>query len=141
MTAPIGPQVASGEWVARLASLVHTIRPDWQEPGIRSALTKVADRPLLDVALAALAACRRIDQRTPAVIACDGDHWPKAQAQRTYTESGIVTYCAHGEPGTRCLECFPRIHTGVGPTPEQRAAIRAALANPTAPIAEEDDDL
>ena len=129
MTQPIGPQVASGEWIARLANLVHTIRPDWQEPGIRSALAKVADRPLLDVALAALAACRRIDQRTPAVIACDGDHWPKAQAQRTYTEPGIVTYCPHGEPGMRCTECYPsRPHSGTGPTPEQRAAMRAAIA-------------
>ena len=130
MTQPIGPQVASGEWVARLASLVHTIRPDWQEPGIRSALAKVADRPLLDVALAALAACRRIDQRTPAVIACDGDHWPKGQqAQRTYTEPGIVTYCPHGEPGMRCLECHPRTHQGTLPTPEQRATMREAIAD------------
>lgn len=127
MIQPIGPQTVTGEWVARLASLVHEIRPDWQEPGIRSALAKVVDRPLLDVTVAAVAACRRIDQRTPAVIACDGDHWPKAQAQRTYTEPGIVTYCPHGEPGTRCLICHPRTHQGVGPTPEQRAAIRAAI--------------
>ena len=56
MTQHIGPQNVSGEWVARLASLVHELRPDWQEPGIRSALTRVADRPLIDVAAAAVAA-------------------------------------------------------------------------------------
>ena len=128
MTQPIGPQVASGDWVARLANLVHTIRPDWQEPGIKTVLGKVCDRPLVDVAAAALAACRRIDQRTPAVIACDGDHWPKAALTRTYVEPLIVTYCEHGEPGTRCTECHPRAHHGHGPTPEQRAAMRAAIA-------------
>lgn len=127
MTTPIGPQRTPAEWTARLASLVHTIRPDWQEPGIRAALAKVADRPLLDVAVAAVAACRRLDQRTPAVIACDGAHWPKADAQRTYTESVIVTYCEHGEPGTRCLLCHPRTHHGTGPTDEQRATMRAAI--------------
>lgn len=128
MTQPIGPQQTDRDWTARLASLVHEIRPDWQEPGIRTALGKVCDRPLVDVAAAAVAACRRIDQRTPAVIACDGDHWPKAQAQRTYAEPGIVTYCEHGEPGARCLECHPRTHQGTPPTPEQRATMREAIA-------------
>ena len=91
MTQPIGPPVVTREWVARLASLVHELRPDWQEPGIRSALTRVADRPLIDVAAAAIAASRRTDQRTPAIIAADGTHWAKADTQRTYTEAGIVT--------------------------------------------------
>ena len=61
MTQPIGPQVTNGEWVHRLASLVHELRPDWDEPGIRSVLAKVADRPLIDVAAAAVAACRHQD--------------------------------------------------------------------------------
>ena len=123
----IGPPVVTREWVARLASLVHELRPDWQEPGIRSALTRVADRPLIDVAAAAIAASRRTDQRTPAIIAADGTHWAKADTQRTYTEAGIITYCSHGEPGMRCTECHPRHHQGTGPTDEQRAAIRSAI--------------
>ena len=125
----LGPQHLPTEWVARLASLVHELRPDWDEPGVRSVLSKVADRPLIDVASAAVAACRRIDQRTPSVIAASGSHWPDASnSQRTYTEPGIVTYCEHGEPGMRCLECYPRrTPTGTGPTPEQRAAIRAGI--------------
>ena len=126
MTQPIGPQTVTGEWVARLASLVHELRPDWQEPGIRAALAKVADRPLIDVAAAALAACRRTDQRTPAIIAADGSHWPKADTQRTYTEAGVVTYCSHGEPGTRCLICHPRTHQPI--TDDTRALIAAAKA-------------
>ena len=76
MNQPIGPQVTNGEWVHRLASLVHELRSDWQEPGIRSALAKVADRPLADVAIAAIqAATTRTDQRTPAIIAMGGSHW------------------------------------------------------------------
>ena len=128
MSQPIGPQHVPTVWLDRLASLIHELRPDWHEPGIRSALAKVADRPLLDVATAAITACRRLDQRAPAVIALDGDHWPKATATRTYTEPGIVTYCEHGEPGMRCLECYPRrTPTGTGPTPEQRAQMRAGI--------------
>ena len=126
---PVGPQTTSSDWVYRLASLVHAIRHDWDEPGVASALRKVADRPLATVARAAIAcAIERTDQRTPAVIALDGDHWPKATATRTYTEPGIVTYCEHGEPGMRCLECYPRrTPTGTGPTPEQRAQMRAGI--------------
>ena len=129
MTQPIGPTCVGTAWVQRLASLVHELRPDWDEPGIRSALSRVADRPLIDVTAAAVAACRRIDQRSPGIIALDGPHWPTAQqAQRTYTEPGIVTYCPHGEPGMRCTECYPRRpHSGTGPTPEQRAVMRAAI--------------
>ena len=124
----LGPQHLPTEWVARLASLVHELRPDWDEHGVRSVLSKVADRPLIDVASAAVAACRRIDQRTPSIIAASGSHWPDASnSQRTYTEPGIVTYCAHGEPGMRCTECYPRHHQGAGPTDEQRAAMRAAI--------------
>ena len=132
----VGPPVVTREWVARLASLVHELRPDWQEPGIRSALTRVADRPLIDVAAAAIAASRRTDQRTPAIIAADGSHWAKADTQRTYTEPGVVTYCEHGEPGMRCTECYPRKpHTGTGPTPEQRQAMRDAVAAGRAKLA------
>ena len=125
---PIGPQTVPGEWVARLASLVHTIRPDWDEPGIRSALAKVAGRPLLDVTHAAIAATRRIDQRTPAIIATDGKHWPGAdEAQRTHAEPGIVTYCEHGRPGAlHCNECQPPVER-TGPTPEQREQMRRAI--------------
>ncbi|MDI9627066.1 MAG: hypothetical protein QM286_00725 [Acidobacteriota bacterium] len=133
----IGPQTVTGEWTARLANLVHTLRPDWQEPGIKAALAKVADRPLIDVASAAIAACRRTDQHTPAIIAASGNHWPDpTNAQRTYIEPGIITRCQHGKPGIRCTECYPlRTHSGTGPTPEQKAAIRAAVAAGRAELA------
>ena len=128
MSQPLGPPMLPTEWVTRIASLVHTIRPDWHEPGIRAALAKVADRPLIDVTIAAVTACRRVDQRIPDIIAMDGTHWPgPTVAQRTYTEPGIVTRCEHGEIGARCLECNPRKTAGPSLTPEMRAQIRAAL--------------
>ena len=71
-----GPETTSMQWVKQLAVLIHEIRPEWAEPGIASALTKVADRPLADVAIAAIqAATTRTDQRTPAIIAMGGSHW------------------------------------------------------------------
>ena len=125
---PIGPSAVPQEWIGRLASLVATIRPDWQEPGIRAALHKVADRPLVDVAQAALAACLRVDQRTPDVISRDGPHWPSGrQAQRTYTEPGIVTRCDHGLIGARCDTCNPKTRQGVPCPPNLRATMREAI--------------
>ena len=127
---PIGPRQLPTEWVARLASLVHAIRTDWDEAGIRATLAKLADRPLIDVTHAAINACRRTDQTTPAIIAMDGKHWPAAaDTTRTYAEPGVVTYCAHAEPGMSCTICYPR-HlggTGVMPTAEQRARMRADI--------------
>ena len=71
-----GPDTTTTHWIKRLATLIHEIRPDWAEPGIASALAKVADRPLADVAVAAIkAATTRTDQRTPAIIGMGGSHW------------------------------------------------------------------
>ena len=128
MTQPIGPTYVGTAWVQRLASLVHELRPDWDEPGIRSALSRVADRPLIDVTAAAVAACRRIDQRSPGIIALDGPHWPTAQqAQRTYTEPGIVTRCEHGIVGARCPDCYPTERRGTSLSPEMRERMRADI--------------
>lgn len=77
-TTNIGPMTTSSEWVERLAVLINVIRPDWGVRGIRAALRKVSNRPLRDVTLAALAATARTDQRTPAIIALDGEHWRQA---------------------------------------------------------------
>ena len=135
---PIGPRTVETAWASRLANLVHAIRHDWDEAGIRSAILKVADRPLLEVAVAALAATGRVDQRTPAVIALDGEHWrilhpAPAPAPRTPV---LITYCEHNEPGRSCSECFPPVPVERAlPTAEQKAAIRAAVAAGRAELA------
>ena len=128
MSQPIGPTYVGTAWVQRLASLVHELRPDWDEPGIRSALSRVADRPLIDVTAAAVAACRRVDQRSPGIIALDGQHWPTGQqAQRTYTESGLLTRCEHGIVGARCPDCYPTERRGTSLSPEMRERMRADI--------------
>ena len=126
---PIGPRTVETAWIGRLASLVHAIRNDWDEQGIRSALLKVADRPLADVARAAISATSRTDQRTPAVIALDGEHWRAPGSAPTVTTApGIVTRCEHKLPGLSCTECYPRtVASRAVPTPEQKEAIRAAV--------------
>lgn len=58
-----------------IAFLVAAVRPDWATPGIMAALDQVRDKPLADVAVAAIRAAGRTDQRTPAVIAMAGEHW------------------------------------------------------------------
>ena len=120
----VGPQHLPTEWVPRLASLVNAIRSDWDEAGIRSVLHKVTDRPLGDVTIAAVtAALTRTDQRTPAVIATTGKHWPNHGAH-TYAEPGVVTYCEHGRPGAlHCPDCTASIDK---PDPARIAEIRRA---------------
>jgi hypothetical protein len=59
-----------------LAFLIHEIRGDWDEHGVNTVLRKCSDKPLPDVVAAALdCATRRHDQRTPACIALEGEHW------------------------------------------------------------------
>lgn len=129
--------------VERLAKSVNGLRPDWPWNSLVTFIeTHLTDRAYRDVAVALAYIAADPETRTPKRVLEPGPWWNVGPAAATKaTEPGIVTYCAHGEPGTRCLECHPHTHRGIGPTPEQRAAIRAALANPTAPIAEEDDDL
>ena len=60
---------------ACIAWLVNQQRPDWDRPGIEAVLTKVADRSLVSVTIAAMRATERTTQATPAVIAMPGPHW------------------------------------------------------------------
>lgn len=59
-----------------LAAFVHTVRRDWDEAGIVTALgnARLMGDPF-DLAVAAVAAARDENNRTPAVIAMPGPHW------------------------------------------------------------------
>ena len=93
-----GPDTTTTHWIKRLATLIHEIRPDWAEPGIASALAKVADRPLADVAVAAIkAATTRTDQRPPAIIGMGGSHW----GQDANSSNGGNSYRPTTSPRTR----------------------------------------
>lgn len=58
-----------------IAAAVNGRRPDWGTAGIMAALAKVQHRDATHVRTAAIAATRRTDQHSPAVIALDGAHW------------------------------------------------------------------
>jgi hypothetical protein len=67
--------------LARYIELIRKRLPGevWHKPGIENALgsaRKRADSP--DLAAAAIAAARRPENRTPAVIGMDGPHWREA---------------------------------------------------------------
>lgn len=52
-----------------LGAVVQKVRPQWDEPGIRDALTRAAaDNPFPDVALVAISSARDPQAQTPAVI-------------------------------------------------------------------------
>ena len=89
-----------------LAAVVHEIRDEWDEHGITATLRRCSDRPLADVAAAALyAAIKRTDQRTPACIALPGEHWQALTRLRGETASAPEPRCPdHGET-LPCLTC------------------------------------
>ena len=119
----------------QIAAAVTVIRPRWLQSSLATLLgnlpARFRDRPARDVHLALLWLAYDPQQDTPRLLREDGPWWNLAalagSGTQRATESGIVTRCAHGEPGTRCPECHPRTHRGALPTPEQRAAMRAAI--------------
>lgn len=63
-----------------IAFLVNSVRPDWHTQGVLAVLRDCPTGDVASTAIAALAATRRRDQRTPALIALDGPHWRLADA-------------------------------------------------------------
>lgn len=118
--------------IDRLAAAINALRPDWPASSLRTFIdTHLAGRALPDAAIALTWVACDPTSRTPKRVLESGPWWQAtrpADAQRTYTEPGVVTRCEHGQPSTQCTDCYPRQTAGVGPTPEQRAAIRAAIA-------------
>ena len=126
----------------QIAAAIAAIRPRWLQSSLTTLLgnlpARFRERPARDVHLALLWLAYDPQQDTPRLLREDGPWWNLASltgpGTQHATESGIVTYCAHGEPGTRCPECHPRTHRGTLPTPEQRAQMRAAVAEGKAAI-------
>ena len=91
-----------------LAFVVHAIRPDWDEPGILAAIRKAPAKPLATVAAAAIAcASLRTDQRTPACIALDGDHW-QAKGVAAPVPPYHEPRCTQHRQPLSCPDCRPR---------------------------------
>lgn len=94
-----------------LAAFINTLRPDWDATGVYAALGKardLADAPSL--AIAAIRAAATPTNRTPAVIAMQGDHWTTTTVTSTPTTGGAKqakcdVYGHEGYPAVNCPGC------------------------------------
>ena len=106
--------IATAEDRSALSWLINRIRPDWDRKGIESALAKHPCQ-VLDVLAgqALVAAVTRTDQRTPAVLALDGDH---ANRARVALGAAPVTPSAptSSEAGGECAVCGVRRYRHAG---------------------------
>lgn len=123
----------------QIAHAIAMIRPRWLASSLATMLgnlpAHLRQRPARDVHLALLWLAYDPHQDTPRLLREDGPWWNLAALTEPGTQRGtstnIVTYCEHGEPGSRCDACYPNTRglggSGIRPTPEQRAAMRAAI--------------
>lgn len=72
-----------------LARLLHAMRPDWNYPGILSALNACDPFDPQDTIRAALAAAGDDNVKTPGVIPKPGSHWDPPAARQRQTGTRI----------------------------------------------------
>ena len=123
--------------VERIAKAINGLRPDWPWNALVTFIeTHLSERAYRDAAVAlAFVACEP-ETRTPKRVLESGPWWHIGPASTRTTEPGIATYCEHGRPsGLQCDECAPVIER-TPPTAEQRAAMRAAIAEAKTTITE-----
>lgn len=128
-----------------LAAVVHAIRDEWDAHGVQVTLRRCADKPFAELAAAAIyAAVKRTEQRTPACIALDGEHWralermttTAATTQTPTTQPPNRLACPIHDKPTPCPECPPPAAPEVARRhlADARAALRATRHQPyTAP--------
>lgn len=117
----------------QIASAVSMIRPRWLQSSLVTLLGKLPDhlkaRPARDVHLALLWLAYDPQQETPRLLREDGPWWNLAALTGPGTQQTVATVtpltCEHGNRPSRCDQCSQR--RGVPPSPEQKAAIRAAI--------------
>lgn len=92
-----------------LASLLHALRGDWDEPGIMAALGNArhqASAP--DLMVAAIRAAASAHNRTPAVIGMQGEHWRSGTVARRAAEPDVrCTICNQGQERCQQLAALP----------------------------------
>lgn len=108
---------------------ISALRPAWLASSVATWVTRnVPTRPARDVMLALVVAAYDPQVESPGVLNKPGPWWDAAHhANQPAREPGLVTWCEHGRPGAlHCPECKPPA-ARTGPTPEQRATMRAAI--------------
>lgn len=88
-----------------LATLVHRLRPEWDERGVLSALEKCAGRNELDVAMAAIRATADLGAKTPGVIPSDGPHWRERLSETRSPRNPLPHEECGAHPGQFRLSC------------------------------------
>lgn len=101
-----------------IATAVNRVRPDWDVPGIRSALTKAEAAPW-EVAVAAFRLAGTPDVRTPAFIPDRGRHWADTEVGK---RPAPMRCPDHDEPAHMCRGC---VAESVPMPDEVRATMRA----------------
>lgn len=123
--------------VERIAKAINGLRPDWPWNSLCTFIeTHLSDRAYRDAAVALAYVACEAETRTPKRVLESGPWWKVGPAANRPAEPGIVTYCEHGRPsGLQCEVCAPAIER-TPPTAEQRAAMRAAIAEAKTTITE-----
>lgn len=104
MTESLNPAQAEA-----LATLVRSLRPEWDVPGIKTALWNARDRGTAwDVTHAALYAAGDLSNRTPAIIALAGPHWTRGRELGSSDPRGEkCDQPGHeGKPAHNCSYCI-----------------------------------
>ena len=84
------------DWALALARFVHCLRPDWDVPGIRTAIHAARNLDSREsIAHALIALTRRDELRTPALLASDGPHWHTGRTPETRVEPARCTIHPH----------------------------------------------
>lgn len=97
-----------------LANLLHTIRPDWDTPGIIHTLhqNRTHPAPYHTIATTAVKQATNPNTRTPVAIFLNGPHWPPT----TQTQLPPNPCPDHPEEhATNCRACTADHKTGIRP--------------------------
>lgn len=93
---------ATDQQLRAIAFLAVTCRPHgartWDEAGVFANLTKVRDRSLGSITIAAIQAAEDRNAETPGVIPTPGPHWRTPQATPTTTADKV-------DPAAHCATC------------------------------------
>jgi len=128
------------EHAKHLTSLIESLRPDWDLPGINDALYRAKDRgDAVEVCVGALRGSVPTN-RTPGVIPLDGNHWRDTVATHGAKRSSAADKALHcercGIVHTALSPCSPPAERSHGRgAAAARAALAEALANPAADYA------
>lgn len=105
----------------RLVELAHLLRPEWDIPGIESAVRKAAEHAsAVDVAIATMRVVANDEAETPGLIPKPGAHWQGTKSGSNMPPTMCGLHPDH--PALRCPVCEREVKPA---TPEQIAEARA----------------